>query len=90
MVIQFQYLSQEPFRSLQDREQFRLAFNSIPGIDLRRDRLAGRPAFPLAALTEPSALAAFKAILDRIVDDTVDPLAEVRVEKVAAEMAAGD
>lgn len=56
------------FASEAQREALRSRLNSVPGVEIPHDRIAKRPAFPLAALTNKSALARFLEVMDWMVD----------------------
>jgi hypothetical protein len=59
----FRYLSAKPpFADDALREELRTRLNAIPDIALPADRLRGKPRFPLSALSDPAALAAFKSV----------------------------
>jgi alkylated DNA nucleotide flippase Atl1 len=61
----FQHLaSRPPFDDIQLREEFRQRLNKIPGVDLPASKISLRPAFPLARLADPTALALFIQALD--------------------------
>ena len=53
--------SKAPFNNDELREELRRKLTAIPGIDLPVQRLRGKPKFAIARLTDPSAMAAFKA-----------------------------
>jgi len=79
----FQYLANKPpFADEGLRLELRDRLNVIPGIEIGRNRIAGKPKIELAALVKPESRAAFLAALDWVVETirSHGPEAPERVE----------
>ncbi len=70
VILQFGRMGNPPFDTPDGRRPLRRALNAIPGVDIPRWKLNGWPSFPLAALEDREALAAFVAVLDTIVTES--------------------
>jgi hypothetical protein len=53
-----------PFDTVEKRQEILQRLNAIDGIRIKTDKLDGQPTFPLAALTDHDALAAFLAVFE--------------------------
>jgi len=63
--VYFQWLKGKPgFTADADRRTLLSRLNAIDGVRLPEDAIAARPSFPIAALTNPKALAEFKAAVE--------------------------
>lgn len=53
----------QPFASMDLREELRQRLNHIPGIDIPKDRVSGKPKFPLRAIASKTSLSEFKDVV---------------------------
>lgn len=66
---QFQWMRKPPYRELEEREALRQALNKIPGIQIPKDRLSGKPSVSLESFADPVKAEALLQVFQAFISD---------------------
>jgi endonuclease/exonuclease/phosphatase family metal-dependent hydrolase len=70
VIVQFGSMRHSPFNTDAARNELRLAFNAIEGVDIPESQLHRWPTIPLAVLEDPTNLGRLVGVLDRLATET--------------------